>query len=87
MTDIHADVGSNYTETSACPTRRASRPIGCCSRAAPNTSGDIEQLVIAVRTGRSPILRFRSRVDALLARLSQVPRVSRIDSPYEAQGR
>ena len=83
ITDIHSNVGSNYTDNFSLPNTQSFEADRLLEHSAARSSGDTEQVVIAVNNGRVTDPAVRARVDALLARLAQVDHVSRIDSPYD----
>ncbi len=82
LSEIHASVGSNYSDNFSLPNTQSFQADNLLARSAPTASGDTEQVVIAVRRGLVTDAPVRRRTDALLASLTKLPHVSKIDSPY-----
>ena len=56
------------------------------SQAAPSVAGDTERVVIAVKHGSVTVPQVRASFDPILARLSQLPDVASVTSPYSPAG-
>ena len=79
--------GNAYSNSLTLPDTQSAAALRLLQAAAPQASGDTEQVVIAPSAGEpvtSP--RVRSRVTAMLQRLGRLPHVSHIVSPYSAAG-
>ncbi len=83
MTDIHANVGSNYTDNFSLAHTQSFEAQNLLKRSAPKASGDTEQVVIAAPLGSVTDPAVRRRVQALLGRLARLEHVAQIESPYD----
>jgi RND superfamily putative drug exporter len=86
LTAIHAGAGSAYSDNFRLSGTQSFDAVNLLEKAAPKASGDTEQVVIAVPSGRVTDAKVRARVQAMLAKLAHVPHVSVISSPYAATG-
>jgi RND superfamily putative drug exporter len=86
LTDIHANVGSNYTDDFHLRNTQSSQAEALLARSAPSSAGDTERVVIAVPSGSVIAPAVRARVQRLFSELARLPHVSGIRSPY-APGR
>ncbi len=81
---IESGVGSAYSDSFKLPHTDSFDAIRLLQRVAPKASGDTEQVVIAARQGTVIDPAVRSRTQALLASLQNVPHVSAVTTPYDA---
>ncbi|HEX6476075.1 MAG TPA: MMPL family transporter, partial [Acidimicrobiales bacterium] len=84
---ISSAAGSAYSNSFTLPHTDSTRAVDLLKAASPQQSGDTEQIVVATRGGStidSPAV--RSQVDAMLARVSTLPHVTTIVSPYSPSG-
>ncbi|HWC37251.1 MAG TPA: MMPL family transporter, partial [Acidimicrobiales bacterium] len=84
---ISSAVGSAYSNTFTLPHTESTKAIDLLRAASPRQSGDTDQIVVATKTGTTiddPVV--RSQVDAMLARVSTLPHVTTIVSPYSPAG-
>src|SRR5258706_4402080 len=79
---VESGVGSAYKDNFKLPHTDSFDAIRLLQRNAPRRSGDTDQLVIAVKSGKVTDPAIRSRVQALLARVAAFPHVGSIESPY-----
>jgi putative drug exporter of the RND superfamily len=86
LTAIHSAAGSAYSDSFKLSGTESFDAVNLLQRNAPKASGDTEQIVIAVTGGRVTDPATRSRVEAMLAAVARLPRVSEISSPYGPRG-
>ncbi|GAA2121383.1 MMPL family transporter [Actinomadura alba] len=79
--------GSDYVSSFTLPGTDSARAGELLETAASNASGDTEQIVVESRAaGQITDPAARARVEALLARVAELPRVTRVVSPYAPEG-
>ncbi len=83
---LESGVGSAYTDNFKLPHTESFDAVSLLQRNAPKASGDTDQIVVAAKQGRLTDPATRARVQALLASITHVPHVSKVQSPYEATG-
>src|SRR5437763_9083581 len=83
---IKSGIGSAYSDNFKLPHTESFDAVRLLQRNAPKVSGDTEQLVIAVKSGQVTDAGPRARMTRLLAKVAQVPHVSRIQSPFAPGG-
>jgi RND superfamily putative drug exporter len=84
---ISSAAGSAYSNSFTLPHTDSTRAVDLLKAASPQQSGDTEQIVVATRGGSTvdnPAV--RSKVDAMLARVSTLPHVTTVVSPYSPPG-
>jgi putative drug exporter of the RND superfamily len=86
LTAIHGAAGSAFSDNFDLPHTQSFDAIRLLERASPKTSGETDQLVIAVKQGRVTDPAVRARAEKLFATVAQVPHVSTVASPYTAAG-
>jgi RND superfamily putative drug exporter len=79
-------VGATYNDNFSLSQTESHQADRLLALSAPKLSGDTEEVVIAVRSGRVTDPAPRAAFGALLGRLSQLPHVTEIQSPYAAGG-
>ncbi len=79
---IESGVGSAYSDNFKLPHTESFDAIRLLQHNVPRSSGDTEQIVIAVKRGHVTDSGPRARVDALLRQVSTDPQVGTIDGPY-----
>jgi RND superfamily putative drug exporter len=83
---IHSAAGSAYTDNFKLPHTQSTDAINLLQRDARKVSGDNEQVVMAVKQGRLTDPATRARVESAFAAIARQPHVTRIVSPYSANG-
>ncbi len=83
---FEAAVGSAYTDNFKLPHTESFDAVSLLQRNVPKASGDSDQIVIAVKTGRVTDPGPRARTQALLAALAGQPHVSSVGSPFAGAG-
>src|ERR1700716_1871252 len=86
LTAIHSAAGSAYSDNFRLPSTQSFDAVRLLQRNAPKASGDTDQVVIAVKSGRITDPAVRASVQAHLAELARQPHVSSVQSPYGAAG-
>jgi RND superfamily putative drug exporter len=79
--------GSAFTNSFSLPKTQSTDALNLLKAVSPKVSGDVEQIVIGTSGGTTvtdPAV--ESRVDAMLGRIAHLPSVTKIVSPYSAQG-
>jgi putative drug exporter of the RND superfamily len=87
MTLISASVGTAYSNSFTLPNTESTQALSLLQSAAPSVAGDREQIVFHTTDGTKvtdPSL--QATVEAMLAKVSKVPHVSSITSPYGPEG-
>ena len=82
---LHGAAGSAYTDNFKLPHTDSSDAINLLEKAAPKVSGETDQLVIAVKSGKVTDPAVKARAAKLFAAVAKVPHVSAVVSPYTAQ--
>src|ERR1700724_3919017 len=83
---VQSSTGSSYASGTKLSGTQSAQAASLLAQAAPSVAGDTERVVIAVKQGTVTDPQVRARVDPMLARLSQLPNVSGITSPYSPAG-
>jgi RND superfamily putative drug exporter len=83
---IHSAVGSGYSDSFDLPHTQSFDAIRLLERNSPKASGESDQLVIAVRSGKVTDPAVRARAQRLLASVAQFQHVSGVASPYAPGG-
>ncbi|MHB8657131.1 MAG: MMPL family transporter [Solirubrobacteraceae bacterium] len=84
---IEASVGSAYKDNFKLPHTDSFEALTLLQRNVPRASGDTDQIVMAVQSGRITDRAVRRRVEALLARVGANPHVGAVSDPYAGGGR
>jgi putative drug exporter of the RND superfamily len=87
VTAIHSAVGSSYSDNFSLPHTQSFDAVRLLQRNAPKVSGDTDRVVMAVTNGKITDAGPRAQAEKLLARLSTVPHVTTIKSPFDAAAR
>jgi RND superfamily putative drug exporter len=82
---LHGAAGSAYTDNFKLPHTDSSDAINLLEKAAPKVSGETDELVIAVKTGKVTDPAVKARANKVFAAVAKVPHVSAVVSPYTAQ--
>jgi putative drug exporter of the RND superfamily len=82
LTALQAVAGSNYNDTFSLPGTQSFEALNLLERNAHKQSGDLEQIVIAVKRGRVTEPAVRARVRSMLAAVARLPHVTVVGSPY-----
>jgi RND superfamily putative drug exporter len=83
---IQSSTGSRYASGTKLSGTQSAQAANLLSQAAPSVAGDTERVVIAVKQGSVTDPQVRASVDPMLSRLSQLPNVSAVTSPYSPAG-
>jgi RND superfamily putative drug exporter len=80
-------VGTSYSDSFSLPNTESARAITLLESVSPKVSGDTESVVFET-TGGSKVAdpAVQSRIEAMLAKVSTLPGVSTVVSPYEPAG-
>jgi RND superfamily putative drug exporter len=81
----HSAAGSAYTDKFTLPHTESFDAVHLLQRATPKTSGETDQLVIGVKSGKVTDPAVRARAEKLFAQVGRVPHVAAVISPYTAQ--
>jgi putative drug exporter of the RND superfamily len=83
VTAIHAAVGSSYSDNFRLPHTQSFDAVRLLQRNAPKVSGDTDQIVMAVQSGKITDAAPRAQAEQLLSRIAKVPHVASISSPLQ----
>jgi RND superfamily putative drug exporter len=83
---VQSSTGSTYASGTKLSGTESAQAATLLARAAPSVAGDTERVVIAVKQGTVTDPQVRARVDPMLTRLSHLPNVSGVTSPYGPGG-
>jgi RND superfamily putative drug exporter len=78
--------GSSYATGTTLTGTPSAAAASLLQQAVPGQSGDTEQIVFQAKTGTVDNPAVKSQITAMLARVSQLPSVSGMTSPYSAAG-
>jgi putative drug exporter of the RND superfamily len=82
LTAIHSAAGSAYSDSFQLPHTQSFDAIRLLERNSPSSSGETDQLVVAVKQGKVTDPAVRARAEALFAKVARLPHVSTVGSPY-----
>jgi RND superfamily putative drug exporter len=82
---IHGAAGSAYNDNFKLPHTESADAINLLEKATPHTSGETDQLVFAVSSGKVTDPAVKARAEKLFAKVAKVPHVAEVVSPYTAQ--
>jgi RND superfamily putative drug exporter len=85
-TALEATAGSGYSNSFTLKGTDSTRAIMLLRSATPRASGDSDQIVIAARSGTVTDPAVKARVSAMLSRVSRLPHVGSVVSPYGPGG-
>lgn len=83
---ITKTVGSDYKNSFSLKGTQSFDAISLLQRAAPKASGDSEQVVFAVSSGKVTDATPKAQADRVLAQVAKLPTVASINSPFSATG-
>ncbi len=83
---LESGTGSAYKDNFNLSGTQSFDAVNLLQRNAPKASGDRDQIVIAVKDGKVTDPAVRSQVEALLGKVSALPNVSSVSSPYGPLG-
>ncbi len=83
VTAIHAAAGSSYSDNFSLPQTQSFDAVRLLQRNAPKVSGDVDQIVIAVKNGKVTDAAPRAKTRRLLSRIEQLPHVASVASPFD----
>jgi RND superfamily putative drug exporter len=87
MTLLSATVGTAYSNSFTLPNTESTQALSLLQSAAPSVAGDREQIVFHTTDGTKVTdPSVQATVEAMLAKVSKVPHVSNITSPYGPGG-
>ena len=78
--------GSNYAQSTTLSGTPSAAAASLLQQAVPGQSGDTEQIVFQTRTGTVDNPAVESQITAMLGRVSHLPDVSSVTSPYTPAG-
>src|SRR5579863_1652694 len=79
-------IGSSYQDNFSLPQTQSFQAMSLLERSAPRVAGDVDRLVVAVSRGTVRDVAVQHRMNQLLARISRMPHVTEVGSPYSANG-
>jgi RND superfamily putative drug exporter len=79
-------VGAKYANNFSLPATDSSRALDILRTQFPAQAGDSEQIVVQAKTGTLNDAETRAEVEAMLARVAELPHVRSVTSPYELGG-
>ena len=83
---IDRSVGSSYANNFSLPATDSSRALDVLKANFPAQAGDSEQIVIQAKDGTLHDPATRAEVEAMLAKVTQLPHVRAVTTPYELGG-
>ena len=83
VTAIHSAVGSSYSDNFSLPHTQSFDAVRLLQRNAPKVSGDVDQIVIAVKNGKVTDAAARAKTEQLLSKIEQMPHVASVASPLQ----
>jgi putative drug exporter of the RND superfamily len=83
---ISSSVGTNYANSSSSGNTESQRATDLLKRDFPAQSGDTDQIVLHATSGKVTDPAIRSQVAPMLAKVSKLPHVSGVVSPYSKGG-
>jgi RND superfamily putative drug exporter len=83
---LSSSVGTNYANSSSSGNTESQRATDLLKRDFPAQSGDTDQIVLHATTGKIGDPAIRARVVPMLAKVSKLPHVSGVVSPYSKSG-
>jgi len=86
LTAVSRAAGISYATTYTLPNSPSTQAQTILSRDFPAASGDADQIVVEAKTGPVTSGSARSEVETMLARVSRLPRVVSVASPYGPHG-
>jgi putative drug exporter of the RND superfamily len=87
VTAIHSAVGSSYSDNFRLPHTQSFDAVRLLERNAPKVSGDVDQIVIAVKQGKVTDTSTRAKTQQLLAEIERLPHVASVASPLRPAGK
>jgi putative drug exporter of the RND superfamily len=85
LNGIHSAAGSAYSDNFKLPHTESFDAIRLLQKATPRTSGETDQLVIAVDHGKVTDPAVKARAQQVFAKVAKVPHVALVSSPYTPQ--
>ena len=79
-------IGSNFAQSTSLPGTPSAAAANLLQRAAPAQSGDTEQIVFQFKSGTVADPAVRAQITTMLGRVSKLPYVFTVTSPYSAAG-
>jgi RND superfamily putative drug exporter len=83
---LHAAVGSGYSNSFSLKGTPSTQALALLRGATPRASGDTDQIVVKARTGTVTEPAIKASVSAMLSRVSRLPHVGSVASPYAKGG-
>src|SRR6266511_2121124 len=83
---VSSAVGTRYATNFSLPGTESQRATDLLKRDFPAQAGDTDQIVIAAKNGKITDPDARARITPMLERVSQLPHVTGVVSPYEGVG-
>jgi putative drug exporter of the RND superfamily len=85
LVGLHSAAGSAFTDKFTLPNTQSTDALKLLQRADPKTSGETDQLVISVDSGKVTDPAVRARAQKLFAQVEKIPHVAEVISPYTPQ--
>ena len=82
LTVLSQSAGSDYKNSFSLNGTQSFEALQLLERAAPKASGDVEQVVLAVKQGKITDPAAKARANTLLKKLAALPEVASVGSPY-----
>ena len=86
LTFISSAVGTAYKDSFSLNGTQSFEAQNLLARVAPKASGDREQIVVAVSSGKVTDATARAQTEQMLARVAALPDVASVASPFAARG-
>src|SRR5438552_6140812 len=83
---VQSSTGSNYSSGFKLSGTQSATAQNLLQRASPGAAGDSEQIVFATHGGSVTALAVRSQIQPMLTRVTQLPNVASVTSPYSPAG-
>ena len=87
LNGLHGAAGSAYSDNFKLPHTESFDAVRLLQKATPHTSGETDQLVYAVTTGKVTDPAVKTRAEQVFAKVAKVPHVAAVVSPYTPQTR
>ena len=84
LVGLHSAAGSSYTDKFTLPNTQSTDALKLLQRADPKTSGETDQLVISVDSGKVTDADVKARAQKLFGQVAKIPHVAEVISPYTA---
>jgi RND superfamily putative drug exporter len=86
LSALSKSVGTDYSDSFSLPNTQSTQALNLIKAAAPQQAGDSDQIVFATTAGSVNDAAVRGRLEPMLARVSALPHVAKVSSPYTSAG-